>query len=117
LLRELVKAAVQVADVVSLGSIAEAVGAPVGATHRDGDAQKLLDITANELFVSALRKAPVAAVLSEELTSPLCLDPDAPLAIAIAPLDGSSNIDANVSIGTIFAIFPVLAHALGRIPL
>ena len=111
LLRELAKAAIQVAEVVSLGYIAEALGDTVGATNSDGDAQKRLDITANEIFIEALRNAPVAAVLSEELNSPLCLDPDAPLAVAIDPLDGSSNIDANVSIGTIFAVFPAVERA------
>ena len=111
LLRELAKAAIQVAEVVSLGYIAGAPGDTVGATDSDGDAQKRLDITANEIFVNALRHAPVAAVLSEEVNSPLCLDPDAPLAVAIDPLDGSSNIDANVSIGTIIAVFPALARA------
>ena len=111
LLRELVKAALQVADVVSLGYIAQALGASFGAANSDRDTQEPLDLTANDLFVNALRNAPVAAVLSEELTSPLCLDPAAPLAVAIDPLDGSSNIDANVSIGTIFAIFPALAQA------
>ena len=111
LLRELAKAAIQVAEVVSLGYIAGAPDATVGATNSDGDAQKRLDITANEIFVNALRNAPVAAVLSEELNSPLCLDPDATLAVAIDPLDGSSNIDANVSIGTIFAVFPALERA------
>ena len=111
LLRELAKAAIQAAEVVSLGYIAGAPDATVGATNSDGDAQKRLDITANEIFVNALRNAPVAAVLSEELNSPLCLDPDATLAVAIDPLDGSSNIDANVSIGTIFAVFPALERA------
>ncbi|MGC1169741.1 MAG: class 1 fructose-bisphosphatase [Candidatus Acidiferrales bacterium] len=111
LLRELAKAAIQVAEVVSLGYIAGAPGDTVGATNSDGDAQKRLDITANEIFVNALRHAPVAAVLSEEVNSPWCLDPDAPLAVAIDPLDGSSNIDANVSIGTIIAVFPALARA------
>jgi fructose-1,6-bisphosphatase I len=111
LLRELAQAAIQVADVVALGYVAEALGACVSAANRNGDAQKRLDILANELFANALRNAPVAAALSEELTSPLCLDTAAPLAVAIDPLDGSSNIDANVSMGTIFAIFPALARA------
>ena len=54
-------------------------------------------------------RAPVAGLRSEELAEPALLDPDAPLALAIDPLDGSSNIDANVSIGTIFSILPVPA--------
>jgi len=53
----------------------------------------------------------VAAIVSEELSEPLVLDPAGSLAVAMDPLDGSSNIDANVSIGTIFSILPVLANA------
>jgi len=45
------------------------------------------------------------------LPAPLVLDSGAPLAVALDPLDGSSNIDTNVSIGTIFAVFPTLAGA------
>lgn len=111
LLREMANAAIRVAEVVSLGYIADAIATTVGAVNSDGGAQKQLDITANELFIHALRNAPVAAVLSEELTSPICLDPAAPLVVAIDPLDGSSNIDANVSIGTIFSVFPAVPHA------
>jgi fructose-1,6-bisphosphatase I len=111
LLRQIAKAAIQVADLVSLGHIAGAMGAPVGTANFDGDAQKRLDIMANEAFVNAVRRAPVAAVLSEELSDPLLLDPQAPLVVAIDPLDGSSNIDANVSIGTIFAVFPAVKDA------
>ena len=48
LLRELVKAALQVTDVVSLGYITEAIGASLGAANGDGDTQKSLDITAND---------------------------------------------------------------------
>lgn len=109
LLRVIAETAIQVADAVSLGHIAGAMGATVGTENPDGDTQKKLDILANEAFISGLRRAPVAVVLSEELSCPLLLDPAAPLAVAIDPLDGSSNIDANVSIGTIFAVFPALA--------
>jgi fructose-1,6-bisphosphatase I len=111
LLRLIATASIQVADLVALGHIAGTLAAPVGTANFDGDAQKRLDIMANEVFVNAVRRAPVAAVLSEELSDPLLLDPDAPLVVAIDPLDGSSNIDANVSIGTIFAVFPGLNHA------
>ncbi len=111
LLRPIAKAAAQVAEVVSLGHIAGALGESVGTSNSDGDVQKRLDILANEVFVDALRSAPVAAILSEELASPLIVNSAAPLAVAIDPLDGSSNIDANVSIGTIFSVFPAIANA------
>jgi fructose-1,6-bisphosphatase I len=115
LLAMIAKAGIQVADIVALGQLAGSVGAAMGATtgsaNFDGDAQKRLDVLANEVFTQGMRRAPVTAILSEEMAHPLALDVTAPLAVAIDPLDGSSNIDANVSIGTIFAIFPSVENA------
>jgi len=115
LLAMIAKAGIQVADIVALGQLAGSVGAAMGATtgsaNFDGDAQKRLDVLANEVFTQGMRRAPVAAILSEEMAHPLALDVTARLAVAIDPLDGSSNIDANVSIGTIFAIFPSVENA------
>ena len=112
LLGIIAKAGMRVAEVVALGHIGGSMAAPTGTANFDGDAQKRLDIMANEVFIQGMRRAPVAAILSEELAHPLTLDAAAPLAVAIDPLDGSSNIDANVSIGTIFAIFPAVENAL-----
>ena len=55
------------------------------------------------------RRAPVAAYASEEQAEPVALDASQPLALAIDPLDGSSNVDLNLSFGTIFSILPALA--------
>jgi fructose-1,6-bisphosphatase I len=115
LLGMIAKAGIQVADIVALGQLAGSVGATMGtntgSAKFDGDAQKRLDVLANEVFTQGMQRAPVAAILSEEMAHPLALDATAPLAVAIDPLDGSSNIDANVSIGTIFAIFPSVENA------
>ena len=111
LVREIAGAAADMAEVISLGRLGEEGHADAGHLNPDGDVQKKLDLFADGLFLSALRRAPVAAALSEELAEPLLLDPNAPLAVAIDPLDGSSNIDANVSIGTIFSILPALPDA------
>jgi len=54
----------------------------------------------------ALRISPVAAILSEESELPEILDAEAPLCIAIDPLDGSANLENNISVGTIFSIRP-----------
>jgi fructose-1,6-bisphosphatase I len=54
----------------------------------------------------ALKNSPVAWMGSEEDKDPQALNEGAPLAVNIDPLDGSSNIDTNVSIGTIFSILP-----------
>jgi fructose-1,6-bisphosphatase I len=54
----------------------------------------------------ALRRAPVAALLSEEAELPEAFQPEASLCVAIDPLDGSANIENNISMGTIFSIRP-----------
>src|SRR4029078_12409895 len=50
---------------------------------------------------------PVALFASEERENPVVLDRTAPLAVAINAIDGSSNIETNVSMGTIFSVLPV----------
>lgn len=74
--------------------------------NTDGDVQKELDLVSDRLMNEALRKSPVAGVLSEEVEVPEIFDPAAPLCVAIDPLDGSSNIQNNISVGTIFSIRP-----------
>ncbi len=61
--------------------------------------------------MSALQDAGVAAVASEEEDEPVILDERAPYVVAMDPLDGSSNIETNLSIGTIFAILPRGEHS------
>ena len=85
----------------------------VGRHHRahsginpDGDLQKDIDVAADEMMRQALRGAPVAAILSEEAELPEILDAAAPLCVAIDPLDGSANLENNISVGTIFSIRP-----------
>ncbi|WP_407339696.1 class 1 fructose-bisphosphatase [Methylocapsa polymorpha] len=107
-LREIATTAVEMSDLIGLGQLYGRLGASRASTNMDGDVQKELDVLANDIFVDAFRRAPVAAVASEELSESLALDPTAPLVVAMDPLDGSSNIDANVSIGTIFSVLPAL---------
>jgi fructose-1,6-bisphosphatase I len=102
----LVNACREIADIVAAGPLAGQLS-KLQAAGNGGDFQTELDIRANTLLIDALRVAPVAAVASEELDVPVALTPDAPLIVALDPLDGSSNIDTNVSIGTIFSLLPV----------
>lgn len=95
-----------VAEIIACDPLAGPLATSVGE-NADGDTQMELDVRADALFEAALRETPVAAYGSEERETALLLDRDAPLAVAIDPLDGSSNIDTNVSIGTIFAILPM----------
>ena len=94
-----------IAELVSKGRLA---GSFSRVTARAGefDEQKEIDVLANDSILAALKTAPVAAVASEELPLPVILDDTAPLLVATDPLDGSSNVDANVSFGMIFSVLP-----------
>ena len=74
------------------------------AVNPDGDTQIQLDVLADRIFLSAARDAPVAFYASEELAEACAIDPKMPLALAVDPLDGSSNVDLDLSFGTIFSI-------------
>ncbi|MFN3646122.1 MAG: class 1 fructose-bisphosphatase [Gemmobacter sp.] len=90
---------------IARGGLDEDLAGACG-TNTDGDTQKALDVIADEAFIAALRGAGVRWYASEEQDSVMPLDAAGPFGVAIDPLDGSSNIDTNVSIGTIFGIHP-----------
>lgn len=98
-------AGIELAALISDGPLAGITGAD-GGTNTDGDLQKDIDVAADAMMRKALRHAPVAAVLSEEAELPETFDPSAPLCVAIDPLDGSANLENNISVGTIFSIRP-----------
>jgi fructose-1,6-bisphosphatase I len=104
-------ASLEVARIISYGQLGEGFSVPAGTENSDGDVQKTIDLRANDLFIDALERCPVAAILSEELVCPRVLDPAAPLAVAIDPVDGSSNLDTGVAVGTIFSILPAVSNA------
>ncbi len=90
---------------IARGALEENLGKAVG-DNIGGDEQKALDIIADDAYSAALAAAGLRYYASEEQDDVVTLDPTGTLALAIDPLDGSSNIDVNVSIGTIFSIFP-----------
>lgn len=80
------------------------------ATNATGDTQKKLDVFADEKFISALKASgECCGIASEENQEIVTFDDDlandGKYIVTMDPLDGSSNIDVNVSIGTIFAIY------------
>jgi len=87
---------------ISRGALAGAMGALVGE-NSDGDTQKALDIIADKEFFELICKTNVRWYASEECEEVVAANPSGRLALAIDPLDGSSNIDVNMSIGTIFS--------------
>lgn len=77
-----------------------------GETNVQGEDQKVLDVYADTVMTQLLDgHGRVCAIVSEEQEQVRILDPDAPYIVVHDPMDGSSNIDANVSIGTIFGVY------------
>lgn len=78
-----------------------------GSDNIQGEIQQKLDIVANIRFVRALTYGgETCAIISEESEHPILTNrPNGKYIVAMDPLDGSSNIDVNVSIGTIFSIY------------
>jgi fructose-1,6-bisphosphatase I len=92
-----------ISQLVGAGALAGALGT-TRKEHGAGDTQKELDVRANDMLAAGLRNVPVASLASEEMAEPIELNPEGTLLVAVDPLDGSSNIDTNVSVGTIFSI-------------
>ena len=107
ILNSLMLACKFVSNAVRKAGIASLIGL-AGSANVQGEQQKPLDILANEIFINSLKFCnKIAALASEEEEGIYIIDnPDsAKYIIAFDPLDGSSNIDVNVSIGSIFAIW------------
>jgi len=98
---KLIAAAVQRAGIASLYGLA-------GEMNSTGDDQKKLDVLADDMMINALVNSGVCGVLvSEEKEEPIIVPPgrSGKFCVAFDPLDGSSNIDCNVSVGTIFSVY------------
>lgn len=81
-----------------------------GTTNIQGEGQKKLDVYANEQFISALTSGGECCIVATEeedefvrIDSPV--SKNAKYIVCIDPLDGSSNVDVNVAVGTIFSIY------------
>lgn len=109
LLRDIGIAAKIVNRATSKAGLMDILG-EVGTENIQGEAVKKLDVFANEQFISALScGGECCAIASEENEDIIRIDSsvseNAQYVVGIDPLDGSSNIDVNVSIGTIFSIY------------
>ncbi|OYX03717.1 MAG: fructose-bisphosphatase class I, partial [Rhizobiales bacterium 32-66-8] len=101
------QAGITIADLVAQGPLAAHFAATRGdEANAGGDAQKELDVIAEEAIIAALKGTPVAFLGSEESEDAIPLNAGGSLVVSVDPLDGSSNIDTNVSIGTIYSILP-----------
>jgi len=98
---KLITSAVNRAGVAKLYGLA-------GEVNSTGDDQKKLDVMSNDMMINALVNSGVCSVLvSEENEEPITIptEKSGKFCVAFDPLDGSSNIDCNVSVGTIFSVY------------
>lgn len=112
LLRDIALAAKIVSREVNKAGITDILG-DTENQNVQGEKQKRLDVFANEQFINSLTKGgDVCLIVSEEDEDIIVMESsnEAHYAIAMDPLDGSSNIDVNAAVGTIFSIYRRLSH-------
>jgi fructose-1,6-bisphosphatase I len=110
-LRSLVEVVARACQAISIaigkGGLGEALG-EAGSDNIQGEAQKKLDVLSNHILLDANEwGGHLAAMASEEMDLPHLVPhryPQGEYLLTFDPLDGSSNIDVNVSIGTIFSV-------------
>lgn len=107
LISDIVIACKQIAHDVNKGALIGVLGS-AGSENVQGETQKKLDIITNEVFIKCTEwSGHVAALASEEMDDVYPIPaqyPKGKYLLVFDPLDGSSNIDVNISVGTIFSI-------------
>lgn len=108
-LGDLASACKAIAGAVGQGQLAGVLGS-AGSENPHGETQKKLDLVANDLLLRHCgRSGLVAAIASEEMTTlhrPERASADSPYLLLFDPLDGSSNVDVDGVMGTIFSLLP-----------
>jgi len=107
LLNDIVTACKMISNQVNHGALVGALGS-AGSENVQGETQKKLDILSNEMFIQSTEwSGHVAGLASEEMDDIYMIPEEYPRGkylLTFDPLDGSSNIDVNVSVGTIFSV-------------
>lgn len=103
-IQSIIEACIDISAQIRLGALAGILG-EAGTGNIQGEQQKKLDIIANNILIQKLKKNPViAGMASEEEDSYVSANKSGKYLVLFDPLDGSSNIDVNISIGTIFSV-------------
>jgi fructose-1,6-bisphosphatase len=97
----------RISFIVGRGALGGTLGG-AGSTNVQGERQMKLDVDANDVFLRSMEYGGhLAGMVSEELEAPYPIPeayPRGKYLLAFDPLDGSSNIDVNVSVGSIFSV-------------
>ncbi|MDP3086955.1 MAG: class 1 fructose-bisphosphatase [Methylotenera sp.] len=108
MLKDVIDACQEIAVSVDKGALSGNMGNLV-SENIQGEVQKALDVITNEIFIDAvLNSSYVAGMVSEELDNPVEISAkqrqNGQFLLMFDPLDGSSNVNVNISVGTIFSI-------------
>lgn len=107
-------AGAEIAAVLRQAPIAGQTGL-AGSDNVQGEAQKALDVISNDIVLNHLEaNAAISILVSEELDEAVELSSQGRLIVATDPLDGSSNLDVNVTVGTIFSILAMAGGPLQK---
>ena len=104
IIKSLANAAIKISTTIRTIKPQKSISSNDTKLNSDGDIQKPLDIISDEILISFLEKSPAAGYASEEQEGYIDFKNNNNFIVFADPLDGSSNIDVNVSIGTIFSI-------------
>jgi fructose-1,6-bisphosphatase I len=99
-------ASIELSELIGGGALVGITGRAIGEQNAGRDAQKDLDVRADLIIRQALKSVSYKALASEEADAPEIGDASGLISIAYDPLDGSSNIETNMTVGTIFSILP-----------
>jgi fructose-1,6-bisphosphatase I len=118
LIETIARACKAISTRVNKGALADGLGL-TGTKNIQGEAQKTLDVLSNEILLEANEwGGNLAALASEEMDEPRPIPthyPRGEYLLLFDPLDGSSNIDVNISVGTIFSVLRCPKNADGSI--
>lgn len=108
MLKDVVAACKKISVAIDKGAISGDMGSLV-SENIQGEVQKALDVITNDIFIEAtLHSGFVAGMVSEELDNPVEMSKmqrqNGQFLLMFDPLDGSSNVNVNISVGTIFSI-------------
>lgn len=117
LIETVARACKTISHAVSKGALGEVLGS-LGSENVQGEVQKKLDVIANELLLDANEwGGHLAAMASEEMETLYPIPnryPKGEYLLLFDPIDGSSNIDVDLSVGTIFSVLKAPENASGR---
>jgi len=112
---DLSKASVDIVKLLNAGDLSEGIMGVTESKNVHHEQVKELDLIANQIFLRSISKnSAVHTIISEENQLSIFNSPSGKYLVAIDPLDGSSNIDVNIAVGTIFGIYNKVENFTGR---